>query len=76
MDDGRIVVSQTSHLFYKSRYSSSQAELAATNHVMTTRGGASADVRQQHLHTANPLYVTNIRLYYSLTLNCRSPSTR
>jgi hypothetical protein len=39
-----IVVSQTSHLLYKQMFDLRQAELAATNHVMTT-GGPSADVR-------------------------------
>jgi hypothetical protein len=33
-----IVVSQTSHLLYKQMFDLRQAELAATNHVMTTGG--------------------------------------
>ncbi len=33
-----IVVSQTSHLLYKQMFELRQAELAATNHVMTKSG--------------------------------------
>ena len=43
-DEKGIVVSQTSHLLYKQMFELRQAELAATNHVMTTRG-PSTDVR-------------------------------
>ena len=37
-DEKGIVVSQTSHLLYKQMFELRQAELAAANHVVTTRG--------------------------------------
>ena len=84
----RIVVqSDLSNLLYKQMFELRQAELAATNHVMTTwvfqaqtftRSGLRWPLHLACICTQEILmYVTSIRLYYVPShWSHRSPSTR